>query len=380
MSIAEPLQEELTDAVYRAALEPAAWPEVMRLMNARFPSSAQTFYFLDLEPRRVRPICLLGVAPRWVQTFDELYFAADNPWIRLSERLHRPGVVRTNERLEELIRDADALYRSAYYNEWMRPQGFKYTIGNTLLAGDGVVANITLLRPSDMPTFDDTEVRAFDLLSRHLTRALQMGIRLERAENAAAGTAAFDALPQAIALLDGRRRLVYANAAMEALLSASRGLTLRQGVLGTADADTERDLIACISAALAPNSADGPSTEPLIVSIAGGAHLSLHAVPVLGAMGRYLPATPLVLLTAATHSGKATVSADAVRHLYGCTRSEARLTQLVVEGRGLREAAAAMGVTYGSARVYLKLAFEKVGVHSQAQLVARVLADTAGPG
>jgi DNA-binding CsgD family transcriptional regulator len=39
-----------------------------------------------------------------------------------------------------------------------------------------------------------------------------------------------------------------------------------------------------------------------------------------------------------------------------------------------------MGVTYGSARVYLKLAFEKVGVHSQAQLVARVLAETAGPG
>jgi hypothetical protein len=78
MPIAEPLQEELTDAVYRAALEPAAWPEVMRLMNARFPSSAQTFYFLDLEPRRVRPICLLGVAPRWVQTFDELYFGADN--------------------------------------------------------------------------------------------------------------------------------------------------------------------------------------------------------------------------------------------------------------------------------------------------------------
>ena len=113
MPIAEPLQEGLTDAVYRAALEPAAWPEVMRLMNARFPSSAQTFYFLDLEPRRVRPICLLGVAPRWVQTFDELYFAGDNPWIRLSERLHRPGVVRTNERLEALIHDAGALYRSA---------------------------------------------------------------------------------------------------------------------------------------------------------------------------------------------------------------------------------------------------------------------------
>ena len=74
------------------------------------------------------------------------------------------------------------------------------------------------------------------------------------------------------------------------------------------------------------------------------------------------------------------MSADAIRQLYGCTRSEARLTQLLSEGRSLHEAAAAMGVTYGSARVYLKLAFEKIGVPSQAQLVARVLADTAGPG
>ena len=86
-----------------------------------------------------------------------------------------------------------------------------------------MVANITLLRPGDMPTFDDAEVHAFDVLRRHLTRALRMGVHLERAEDAAAGTAAFDALPQAIALVDGRRRLVYANAAMEALLTAPAG-------------------------------------------------------------------------------------------------------------------------------------------------------------
>jgi hypothetical protein len=38
-----------------------------------------------------------------------------------------------------------------------------------------------------------------------------------------------------------------------------------------------------------------------------------------------------------------------------------------------------MGITYGSARAYMKIVFEKVGVHTQAQLVARVLGDTGGP-
>ena len=75
------LQDELTDAVFRSALEPPAWADVMRLMKLRFPSSAQTFYFLHLQPRRVHPIALIGIEPRWLDSFNAFYFALDNPWI-----------------------------------------------------------------------------------------------------------------------------------------------------------------------------------------------------------------------------------------------------------------------------------------------------------
>src|SRR5450755_1038530 len=143
--MATSLQEELTDAVFRTTLEPDAWGDVMRLMELRFPSSAQTFYFLHRRQRQVRPVSLRGIEPRWRDSFNGFYFAPDNPWIRLTQRLHRPGIVRTNERLEQLLGEPGALYRSTYYNEWMRPQGFRYTIGNTLLADDDIVANITLL-------------------------------------------------------------------------------------------------------------------------------------------------------------------------------------------------------------------------------------------
>lgn len=78
-------------------------------MKSRFPSAAQTFYFLDLKPRRVRPVCRAGIEPRWLASFDAHDFAPDNPWIRQTERLHRPGVIRTNERLEGLLRDPGVL-------------------------------------------------------------------------------------------------------------------------------------------------------------------------------------------------------------------------------------------------------------------------------
>ena len=373
--MAGPLPEELTDAVYRAVLEPAAWGDVMRLIGARFPSSAQTFYFLDLAPHRVRPLSLTGIAPHWLASFDELYFTPDNPWMRHTRELHRLGVVRTNERLDGFLHEDGSLYRSTYYNEWMRPQGFKYTIGNTLYADDGVVANITLLRPPDMGVFGEGEVRDFECLSRHLTRALQMSVRLERAQGCTAITAAFDALPQAVALIDARHRLLYANPPMQSLLACRDGLALRDGLLTATGPGAPERLAAHIAQALALGVGDAEVIGALPAAPGRCAALKLEAVPVLGAIGRFVSTTPTVLLMV-THGSTPHIGCRPTpAQRYGYTRTEARLAALLAEGHALRNAADAMGVTYGTARVYLKTVFEKTDVHTQAQLVARLLGD-----
>ena len=71
---------EITEAIYRAALEPGAWSDVMSMMKASFRTQAETFYFLDFAPRQVRPVHLAGIDDRWYRCFDELYFTPDNPW------------------------------------------------------------------------------------------------------------------------------------------------------------------------------------------------------------------------------------------------------------------------------------------------------------
>jgi DNA-binding CsgD family transcriptional regulator len=371
--------EELIDATYRTVLEPAAWSDVMTLMRRSFPSVAQTFYLLHLGPRRLQPVSLEGVEPRWLESFDELFFAPDNPCIRLSPRMHRPGVVRTNERIDRVLRDRGVLYRSSYYNEWMRPQGFKYMIGNTLLAERGIVANITLMRAHDMPTFRGAEVRAFGRVSRHMTRALQLAIRIARPETCPAGIAAFDAMPQAIAVIDAQRHVLYANARMESVLSRKQGLCVRNGEINATHADTRQRFEACVADALALGESAAGGAAPLVLPGGGQRHLSLHVAPLVASGGQSLIARPTVLLMATEHPGPPSVSAGAIGELYGCTASEARLTRLLVEGNRLPQAARAMGITYGTARAYLKIVFDKTGVHTQAQLVARVLGDMATP-
>jgi DNA-binding CsgD family transcriptional regulator len=58
--------------------------------------------------------------------------------------------------------------------------------------------------------------------------------------------------------------------------------------------------------------------------------------------------------------------------LHGLTRSEAGLATLLADGTGLRDAAARAGITYGSARVYLKSIYRKLDVHDRAQLALRL--------
>jgi DNA-binding CsgD family transcriptional regulator/GAF domain-containing protein len=373
--MANALPEELTDAVYRAALEPAAWGDVMRSMNQRFPSAAQTFYFLHLRPRRVQPVSLVGVEPQWLRSFDELYFADDNPWIRLTRHLHRPGVVRTNERLDHFLGEAGALYRSAYYNEWMRPQRFRYTIGTTLLAEDGLVANITLLRAPDMRSFSAGEVRAFEMLSKHLTRALQLSVQLERPQTCPASVSVLDALPQAVAVLDAQHRVLYANTAMDSLLARKQGFALRQDRLQVGDPAVQQQFVALVDAALAGGDAAAGNHESLALRLSGAGHLRVRALPLRGKLARSLAFRPSVLLMATEQAMAGTISQAVIGRIYGCTPSEARLVSLLVEGQTLKRAATHMGITYESARAYVKLIFQKVGVHSQSQLVARVLGD-----
>jgi DNA-binding CsgD family transcriptional regulator/PAS domain-containing protein len=369
------LPEDLTDAVYRAALEPAAWQDVMELMRSSFPSVAQTFYFLHLEPRHVRPVYLFGVEPRWVSAFDEHYFSPDNPWIRLSHILHRPGVIRTTERLERFLKDTGVLYRSSYYHEWMKPQGFKHNIGNTLLSERGVVANITLFRSADTDTFNNEEVRSFEVLSKHMTRSLQLARRLEQPERNLANVAAFDALPEGVAMVDDKRHLLYANRAMESLLRQARGLTARAGELNATQWTARQALVDLVDGLFKDERSVPASLGPLTLPCEGGGRLSVRAVPLSRSTRPFFPVRPAAFLLVSECPCRRVLTCSEIRHLHGCTVAEARLANLLAEGHGLREAAQSLGITYNTARAYLKLVFQKMGVHSQAQMVAKLLAD-----
>ncbi|HRI17283.1 MAG TPA: helix-turn-helix transcriptional regulator, partial [Burkholderiaceae bacterium] len=103
-------------------------------------------------------------------------------------------------------------------------------------------------------------------------------------------------------------------------------------------------------------------------------------IPLIGRVGQTLIARPTALLMVAEDDRGPGRSRAEICRRHRLTAAEGRLAEMLARGRGLREVAQAMGVTYGTARGYLKTVFEKTGAHTQAQLVARLLGnDGADP-
>src|SRR3546814_10968200 len=82
------------------------------------------------------------------------------------------------ERLAEYFADPQILRRSAYYNEWMRPQRLDHTMGASFEADAGMILNLSLLRSARAGPFCADEFRRFAGIARPLVRALRRAARL----------------------------------------------------------------------------------------------------------------------------------------------------------------------------------------------------------
>jgi DNA-binding CsgD family transcriptional regulator len=68
-----------------------------------------------------------------------------------------------------------------------------------------------------------------------------------------------------------------------------------------------------------------------------------------------------------------------LQNRFGLTPAEARLVVHLVTGASLRSCGNALGISYETARGYLKSAFQKTGTHRQAELVLTVFGAMSDP-
>jgi len=165
-----------------------------------------------------------------------------------------------------------------------------------------------------------------------------------------------DQLKLPVFLFEGVRQ-IYANAAAVELAARLRGqerIELRVVLL---------DHIAALERGRAPGAPGEPSVT--LLTSHSGEPFYLHVTPIRRHRRRHAP-------TYAVSVRSSGADVPAFRQRYRLSARETQIAELILRGLGNREVAQTLGITTATTKKHLGRIFDKVGVDSRAQLMAKL--------
>ncbi|HWC11151.1 MAG TPA: helix-turn-helix transcriptional regulator [Acidimicrobiales bacterium] len=319
----------------------------------------------------VDPATLLAVAPARIEAMDGDY--CHTFWhgefhdqdASLFSDLARQAVPAASLRSET----ADRPLRSARYREFMQPQGYDDELRAVFRSGDNTWAVAGLYREKGRPPFTADEVTLMGAISSVVGSAVRA--------RAAAGVPnpALSAAP-GLMLFDAAGVLTLANAEATRWLSEIYGPQREGGaswldmLRETAPADLRAavPIIPLIARARAVAAGHEEGQARLRLRDRAGRWLVLHASCL---EGRAAAATVAVVVEPA----KSAEIAPIVIEAYGLSHRERDVVRAVARGLSTPEIASELFLSAHTVRDYIKSVFEKVGVSSRGELVAKLFAE-----
>jgi DNA-binding CsgD family transcriptional regulator len=253
--------------------------------------------------------------------------------------------------------------RSSRYREFLRPHGFADELRAVLRAGGRPWATITLLRRDGEPAFDAREVALAASLSEPLAEAV-------RAQRARPFAHAADRGP-GLMVFDRDGELVSINDDAAAWLDELAGDLGGETMFGVR---LPMVVISTLMRARAIAAGrDRRTARARMRSNVSERWLVCHASCLRDEDGE-IGNTALVI-EAATSSEMAPIITEA----YELSPREREITQLIARGLGTSDIAAALHLSTHTVRDYVKTVFDKVGVSSRGELVAKLFAEHYAP-
>ena len=366
-------QAELIDLVYEAVTDPCAWQEVLRRLQEMFAAEAVLLARHDLVTTNGACIHQIGLDPVLVGRYKS-EFAGQNPWMQ-AETVYQAHAVVVGD---DIVRNVD-LMKTEFYEHYLRPQRLLHRLCGVVCRYGPEFWYLTAARRPGQPVFGDADKQDLARLLPHVERALELSWEFARERSARhALLDVLDQLPTAIVVVDAEARPVMINAAAEGILALGDGMLIsgrRLEALWHAERARLAQLIA--AACAVPNGAAMTAGGHLTVTRPSGLRPFLVAVSPLprslrDRSGRQTPVAAVIIKDPQAAPHASAESRRELTTLYDLTRAEERLLDLILDGRGLFEAAAHLGVSRNTARTHMKRIYAKTGTSRQAELVRRL--------
>ncbi len=358
---------ELVDLIYRAAGDPGKWPVVLERLVSVFQARAGTIHHQDSSSQDSNFSSQCGLSPDAIQLYTT-YYGYHNPFMTTRPQVIRTGAVNTLE----MLCPKELLIRSEFYNDFLEHLDLLHCVAATLRNDGDNSSNLSLFRsPRDDP-FDEQERKILRTLMPHLQRAFQLHTRIQGLERKADAAAdALDQLSQGIILLDARGGVLMANRSASTLLAKGKTLHLTPRGLVAMIPSENKQLQALVKGAIRTAGGQGLHSggamtisrsfdeKPLQLLVSPLRTQSIH-------IGKDVP---VVAIFIADPERKPLSQPDMLAQLYGLTRAESRLAEILMGGTTLKEACEQLGVMESTLRSQLKSIFSKTNTNRQSDLI-----------
>jgi DNA-binding CsgD family transcriptional regulator/PAS domain-containing protein len=354
--------------IHAAGLQEGDWPAALGAMTRLLGGgNSATLEVIDKASFRHHVFHSFGIPPVQELTYLKDY-APLNP--RLSFHAAKsPGTVLWDYK----ILDEEAMNRSAFYAEFLRPIGFRYFLSGVLDAPDGQFALVSQQRTRKAGHAGRADIELMEVMLPHVRQALDVSSRIRHVgEMRESLERAFDWLADGVLLVRQDGTVVYANEAMQAIARRDDGIRLKNNHIEFA-ASEPRDHLAMALASIGrlrtgdvarPRSADfsvsrGSRSRPYVVSVR----------PLLGGYGRpYGGAVAIVFVRDPASRHAAAISI--LRAALGLTEAEAHLAQALQAGTTLGAYARAHAVSVNTVYTHLRSMKDKTGCRRLPELIS----------
>jgi DNA-binding CsgD family transcriptional regulator/PAS domain-containing protein len=259
-----------------------------------------------------------------------------------------------------------------FIEEWLEPQSIIDLVGCALMRKPGALGSIVFARHEQAGPVTNVEVAALRLLGPHFRRAVEISNLLDmKTMEAATFTSALDALAAGVVLVDRLALIVHANAAARAMLADADPIRTAHGRLQLPTSQASDALVDAVARSDGNLGQLGQRGISIPARMKDGRPCVAHVLPIGGGEARWGLEQRAIAAVFIAHAECAPqMPASALALMYDVTPAEARVFELIVEGRTPKEIAEKLGVSISTVRTHLAHLFHKTGTSRQAELVA----------
>lgn len=350
---------DVVAAAYEAASGGDTWLEFGRLLRHLCGAQRSTLRFVDGSLTN-----LLAPSDQCDAEYLAYYHQTD-PYRAhaAADKGHQPP---NTARVGPSIVPVSELRRTEYFTDFAARHGMHHMMGGKI--GLRTPLPIGLHREESLGAFSEREMQSLELVLPHLARALQLHARLRTEARAnSIGTAALDALPLPVLIVNATMQVLHANAAAGELTAPGRsGLTVsRAGLGGTHLSARHRDDNAALRRLVARAAAGGAGGALRVRGrhddVPEEATLAVQVGPV---PARYITqgtglAKDFAMIATRELARPSRVEEAVLCDLYGLTRAEAAVAGALVGGVTAEEVARTRNVSLDTIRTQVRTVLRK---------------------